>query len=127
VQAARIFRRLDTLDSPLQEVRVAGGGGQSTLLARLLASAANLRVVRPNTTEASLLGAAMVALVGLGYADSIDQLAQTMVQPQAIYEPDPMAVLRYQESATLIDALLHQLTHRERITGAAADSVRPTA
>lgn len=127
VQAARIFRRLDTLDSPLQEVRVAGGGGQSTLLARLLASAANLRVVRPNTTEASLLGAAMVALVGLGYADSIDQLAQTMVQPQAIYEPDPMAVLRYQESATLIDALLHQLTHRERITGAAVDSVRPTA
>lgn len=127
VQAARIFRRLDTLDSPLQEVRVAGGGGQSTLLASLLASASNLRVVRPNTTEASLLGAAMVALVGLGYADSIDQLAQTMVQPQAIYDPDPTAVSLYQETATLIDALLRQLANRLRITGATAGSVRPTA
>lgn len=116
VQAARIFRRLDPLDCPLQEVRVAGGGGQSALLARLLASAANLRVVRPDATEASLLGAAMVALVGLGYADSIDQLAQTMVQPQAVYDPDPQAVPLYQETAALIDALLAQLANRQRIT-----------
>lgn len=116
VQAARIFRRLEPLDCPLQEVRVAGGGGQSALLASLLASAANLRVVRPDATEASLLGAAMVALVGLGYADSIDQLAQTMVHPQAVYEPDSAVVPVYQETAALIDALLAQLANRQRIT-----------
>jgi sugar (pentulose or hexulose) kinase len=116
VQAARIFRRLDALDIPLQEVRVAGGGGQSALLARLLASAANLRVIRPNTTEASLLGAAMVALVGLGYAASIDELAQTMVQAQAIYDPDPSSVSVFREIAVSIDMLLAQLASRQRIT-----------
>lgn len=116
LQAARIFRRLDPLDCPLQEVRVAGGGGQSALLSGLLASAANLRVVRPDATEASLLGAAMVALVGLGYADSIDTLAQTMVHPQSVYEPDPKAVPLYQEAAASIDTLLAQLANRHHIT-----------
>ena len=116
VQAARILQRLAPLDCPLQEVRVAGGGGQSALLGRLLASAANLRVVRPDATEASLLGAAMVALVALGYADSIDRLSQSMVQPQAAYDPDPQAVPFYQETAARIDALLAQLANRHRIT-----------
>lgn len=112
VQAARIFRRLDALDIPLHEVRVAGGGGQSALLTLLLASAANLRVIRPDTTEASLLGAAMVALVGLGYAASIDELAQTMVRPQTNYDPDPTLVSVFQEMAASIDALLVRLASR---------------
>ena len=112
VQAARIFRLLDALDIPLHELRVAGGGGQSALLTLLLASDANLRVIRPDTTEASLLGAAMVALVGLGYAASIDELAQTMVRPQTNYDPDPTLVSEFQEMAASIDALLVRLASR---------------
>ncbi len=116
VQAARILRRLDALDIPLREVHVAGGGGQSPLLARLLASAANLRVVRPDATEASLLGAAIVALVGLGYAASIDDLSQAIVHPQTIYEPDPAAVPVFSRMADSIDALLDPLAARRRTT-----------
>lgn len=116
VQAARILRRLHPMDIPLQEVRVAGGGGQSALLTRLLASATNLRTIRPNTTEASLLGASMVALVGLGYATRIDDLALIMVRPQAIYEPQSALVTVLREIAISIDTLLAQLANTHQPT-----------
>lgn len=109
VQAGRIFRELKRLDIPLREARVAGGGGQSNLLSDLLASAADLRVVRPATTEASLLGAAMIALVGIGYATSLDDLAQSMAPPAHVFEPEPEQVSFYARMTASVERLLECL------------------
>lgn len=110
VQAARIFRRLSQMDVPFEEVRVAGGGAQSTLLTQLLAQATNVRVVQPRCIEASLLGAAIIALTALGYATDLDVLAQSFNPVQAIYSPDATSISRYQDLANLIDILSRQLT-----------------
>ncbi|WP_287960821.1 FGGY family carbohydrate kinase [Caldilinea sp.] len=109
IQAARILRRLDPLDVPLQEVRVAGGGAQSDLLTQLLAHAAGLRAVRPHCTEASLLGVAGVAFTALGYATDLDALMQTFNPPQTLYTPDATVTSRYRTQAAAIDRLLRSL------------------
>ena len=109
IQAARILRRLDPLDVPLQEVRVAGGGAQSDLLTQLLAHATGLRVVRPQCIEASLLGVAGVAFTALGYATDLDALMQTFNPPQATYTPDATMTSSYRKQAAAIDRLLRSL------------------
>lgn len=110
IQAARILRRLDPLDVPLQEVRVAGGGAQSDLLTQLLAHAAGLRAVRPRCIEASLLGVAGIAFTALGYATDLDALMQTFNPPQKTYTPDATMANRYRKQAAVIDHLLRSLT-----------------
>ncbi len=114
IQAARIVRRLEPLDVPLQEVHVAGGGAQSDLLTQLLAHATGLRTVRPRCTEASLLGVAGVALTALGYATDLDALMQAFNPPQAIYTPDTTITSRYRRQAAAIDRLLHSLAETSR-------------
>ncbi|MCS6827457.1 MAG: FGGY family carbohydrate kinase [Caldilinea sp.] len=114
IQAARLFRRLNPLDIPLHEVRVAGGGAQSDLLTQLLAHAAGVRTVRPRCTEASLLGAAGVAFTALGYATDLNALMQTLNPPQTICIPDAAATARYRAQATVIDGLLRALAEALR-------------
>lgn len=109
IQAARMLRRLDALDVPLQEVRVAGGGAQSDLLAQLLAHAVGIRAVRPRWTEASLLGVAGVAFTALGYATDLDRLMQTFNPLQRLYVPDATIASIYQRQAAAIDRLLRSL------------------
>jgi erythritol kinase len=109
IQAARLLSRLEPLDVPLQEIRVAGGGAQSNLLTQLLAHATGLRAVRPRCTEASLLGVAGVAFTALGYATDIDVLMQTFNPPQMAYTPDAITTSRYRKQAAAIDRLLRSL------------------
>lgn len=109
IQAARIFQRLDGFDMPLQEARIAGGGSHSGLLGRLLAHTTGLRVIQPAQTEASLLGAAIVAWVGLGYASEIDALSQAICPARIIYEPDPRLVRRYREMTATVENLVGRL------------------
>ncbi|MCS7062017.1 MAG: FGGY family carbohydrate kinase [Anaerolineae bacterium] len=128
MQAARIFKKLKQFDIPLTEVRVAGGGGQSALLSALLASAGDLRVVRPATTEASLLGAAAVALVGIGHSTSVDELAKSMAQAEQTFEPDPCLTSFYAEMAEQVETMLTCFSiSRRRSSRARDDSAQPTA
>jgi glycerol kinase len=59
----------------LRELRVDGGGAQSSLLLQLLANALGVVVLRPVVTETTALGAAQLAGLGVGLWDDTDQLA----------------------------------------------------
>jgi sugar (pentulose or hexulose) kinase len=76
---------------PVTELRVAGGGSQSDAALQVTADVFGLPAARPHTFEASGLGAAIDATVGLGLYPDFDRAVQEMTRLGRVFEPDPHA------------------------------------
>ncbi len=70
------------------ELRVAGGGSQSRSAMQLTADIFNLPASRPHVYEASGLGAAIDAAVGLGLHADFDAAVAAMTRVSDVFEPD---------------------------------------
>ncbi len=81
----------------LKEIRVSGGGAQSSHTLQITADIFNLPVLKPHTHETSALGAAIDAAVGLGFFPSFKQALTEMNYVDRLYEPNPEHVEIYQE------------------------------
>jgi sugar (pentulose or hexulose) kinase len=75
----------------ITELRVAGGGSQSDAALQLTADIFGLPTARPHTYEASGLGAAIDAAVGLGLHTTFDTAVEEMTGLGEVFEPDPEA------------------------------------
>jgi len=82
---------------PITQLRVAGGGSQSTAAMQLTADIFGLPVSRPHVYEASGLGAAMDAAVGLGLHPDFTTAVREMTHPGDQFEPDLQAHKLYDE------------------------------
>ena len=65
---------------PITELRVAGGGAQSDAAMQITADVFGLPAARPHVTEASGLGAAIDAAVGLGLHPSFEAAVASMTR-----------------------------------------------
>ncbi|HOJ51090.1 MAG TPA: FGGY-family carbohydrate kinase [Syntrophales bacterium] len=74
---------------PITDIRVAGGGSQSDSILQLSADLFGLAVTRPHVYEASGLGAAIDASVGLGIHPDFSTAIREMVHPGKTFEPNP--------------------------------------
>lgn len=81
----------------ITEVRVAGGGSQSETAMQLTADIFGLPTARPHVYEASGLGAAIDAAVGLKLYPDFDSAVKGMTRIGKEYEPDPQASRIYAE------------------------------
>ncbi len=79
------------------ELRVAGGGAQSDGAVQLVADVFGIPAARPHTHEASGLGAAIDAAVGLGLHPDIPTAVREMTRVSSVREPDPAAHALYDE------------------------------
>jgi sugar (pentulose or hexulose) kinase len=75
--------------TPITELRVAGGGSQSDAALQLTADLFGLPTARPHTYEASGLGAAIDAAVGLGLHSGFQTAVREMTRVGSLFEPDP--------------------------------------
>ena len=73
---------------PITELRVAGGGSQSDAALQLTADIFGLPAARPHTYEASGLGAAIDAAVGLGLHPDFDTAVREMTRLGQVFEPN---------------------------------------
>ena len=107
---------------PLTSLRIAGGGSQSPAAVQLTADVFGLPVARAHTHEASGLGAAVDAAVGLGLHRDVHTAAGEMVRIDEVRDPDPATHALYDE---LYRGVYHQMYRRlqplyreiRRITG----------
>ena len=76
---------------PITELRVAGGGSQSSAAMQLTADVFGLPTARPHVYEASGLGAAIDAAVGVGLHGSFEAAVSSMTHIRDTFEPDPQA------------------------------------
>jgi sugar (pentulose or hexulose) kinase len=82
---------------PPTSLRIAGGGAQSPAVAQLTADVFGLPVARGETHEASGLGAAIDAAVGLGIHRDIETAVAAMVRVGDIRNPDAATHARYDD------------------------------
>ena len=82
---------------PITELRVAGGGSQSDAAMQLTADIFNLPAARPHTYEASGLGAAIDAAVGVGIHPDFEIAVKEMTHTGKIFEPNPKTTSIYNE------------------------------
>jgi sugar (pentulose or hexulose) kinase len=74
---------------PIREIRVAGGGSQSKAAMQLTADIFGLPTSRPHVYEASGLGAAIDAAVGLKLHPDFPTAVAEMTHPGTIFDPIP--------------------------------------
>jgi sugar (pentulose or hexulose) kinase len=74
---------------PITEVRVAGGGSQSRAAMQITADVFGLPAARVHTYEASGLGAAIDAAVGLGLQPDFASAVSEMTHVGEVFEPNP--------------------------------------
>ena len=81
----------------MTELRVAGGGSQSVAAMQMTADVFGLPASRPHVYEASGLGAAMDAAVGIGIHPDFPTAIRQMTRVRDIFEPDAKTHDRYDE------------------------------
>jgi len=72
-----------------QRVVVVGGGSKNVLWNRLRADVLNLPVVVTSCEEATVLGAALFAMVGTGYAKDLKEAKRNIIHTTRVFEPSP--------------------------------------
>ena len=82
---------------PISMLRVAGGGSQSTAAMQLTADVFGLPASRPHVYEASGLGAAIDAAVGIGVHPDFPTAIREMTRVRDTFEPDLKMHERYDE------------------------------
>jgi len=70
-------------------LRVCGGGSRGAGILQLTANVFGLPAARPHTAEASGLGAAIVAAVGVGLHRDVSMADAAMTRTEAVVDPDP--------------------------------------
>lgn len=85
----------------IHEIHCCGGQASSELWCQIKADVTGCRVIVPEVIEAPVLGAAIIAGVGVGAFENFTQGAMNMVRPRRVIEPDDEHHTRYQEMYAL--------------------------
>jgi xylulokinase len=85
----------------ITDFRAVGGGSRSDSWIQISADILNRPFLRPKTSEAGVLGAAILAGLGSGVFPSLQAGVSSMVQPDQEFLPDPRASRRYHEAFAL--------------------------
>lgn len=72
-----------------RRIVVVGGGSKNVLWNRLRADVVNLPVVVTSCEEATVLGAALFAMVGTGYVRSLEEAKKNVILTTRVFEPSP--------------------------------------
>jgi len=78
------------------ELRSVGGGARSHLWLQLKADVTGVKVVVPDVSEASSLGAALLAGAGIGTYKSIQDASKKVYRVKSSYDPDKSASSTYE-------------------------------
>jgi xylulokinase len=93
-----IITQMKVAGIELRELRVVGGGAKSQLWNQIKADVTGLQVNVPEITETTALGAAFLALVGIGVYSTLTEVSEHVVKIREHIEPDPASTSMYAEA-----------------------------
>lgn len=91
------FEVAKTLGIQIEQTQICGGGAKSTLWKKIIANVLNMRVDSVESEEGPGYGAAILASVGCGEYDNIEDAVNTYVKVSDTIKPDPGLVKKYDE------------------------------
>lgn len=98
----------------IERLRAVGGGAKSKMWLQLKADMTNKEVVSLAVSECGCLGAAILAGVGVGEYNSVDEAAELLVSEVDTFQPDPIMYEQYSELFSVYSELypaLKDVTH----------------
>jgi len=104
--ALTVFR---TLDLPLSELRLGGGGSRSPLWSSIFADVLGLPIALTDAQEGAALGAALLAGVGIGHFPDLAAATAATVRVTHIIAPQPEHTARYDELYAIYQGLYGSL------------------
>jgi xylulokinase len=96
---------------PVNEVRIVGGGAQSSLIRQIRADVLGLPVVTLTTDETTVVGAALLAAVGAGIHADLQAAADLTTQVAQVTEPNPANRAVYERGYNHFLRLYEDLKH----------------
>jgi xylulokinase len=93
-----ITTQMQSAGIELRELRMVGGGAKSRLWNQIKADVTGLQVNVPEITETTALGAAFLALVGIGAYSTLSEASEHIVKIRECIDPDPRTQSAYTES-----------------------------
>ncbi len=85
------------LGTRIEEIRIWGGAAKSPVWNQIAADVYGLPAIKTSIHDAGLAGAAICAGLGVGIYTSPKEAAQTIVQIDRVYEPNPTIRAKYDE------------------------------
>jgi xylulokinase len=92
----------------LERLVAAGGGAKTRLWLEIKASIYGCPILTTADPECGVLGCAMLAGVGAGIFDNIDDAVQRLVRYDAEIQPDPAWSERYERMASFFNKVYSQ-------------------
>ncbi|MEW6228551.1 MAG: FGGY family carbohydrate kinase [Bacillota bacterium] len=89
----------------VSEIRATAGGARSPVWCQIKADVYNKPIVALEESEGGVIGSGILAAVGAGLYESIEDAASAIVRRGRTYEPRPAAVRRYNEGYQVFKAL----------------------
>ena len=93
-----ILTQMQMAGMELNELRVMGGGAKSRLWNQIKADVTGLQVTVPEILETTALGAAFLALVGIGAFASLSEASEHLVKIRERIDPQPSTQSMYADS-----------------------------
>jgi xylulokinase len=99
----------------IDSLRAIGGGAKSDMWLQMKADITGIPVIAPQITEASGLGAAILAGVGAGIFQDAAQAIEGMLRFRREFQPDPLRQQAYERQFSLYKQVypaICQITHQ---------------
>ncbi|MFZ2956375.1 MAG: FGGY family carbohydrate kinase [Candidatus Ozemobacteraceae bacterium] len=96
-ESRRILDVLAELQIPVKEIRLTGGFSNIAVWNRIQASVYGRSIQTLQTSECSLLGAAILGAVGVGIFPSVQSAVDSMVHEEVTFNPHPEDTGKYQK------------------------------
>ena len=93
-----ITSQMQAIGVELRELRAVSGGARSRLWNQIKADVTGLPVKVPEITETTALGAAFLALVGIGAYATLSEASEHIVRIRECIDPDPMTQSIYDKA-----------------------------
>lgn len=81
------FDLIQTLGTPIQSLRITGGGAKSRVWAQMIADIMNVEVSTIEIEEGPSLGAAILAMVGANAYPSVAEACSAMIKEKEVFTP----------------------------------------
>ena len=91
------FEVAKKLGISIDRTKICGGGARSPLWKKIIANVLNVKVDVIESEEGPALGGAMLAAVGCGEYESVEEIADAVVRIVETIEPEPELVEAYEE------------------------------
>jgi xylulokinase len=92
-----LIEHIEAAGAEVHEIRACGGQARSEAWCRIKADVTGRPLAVPEFAEAGVLGAAMIAAVGVGAVESYASAARKMVRRRQLIFPDPARHAHYQD------------------------------